>query len=494
MSSPEQRVASRLHHARVRSFLRDGEADPDRDSHEQRDPLTALIERTATIYQQAIRDDTRSTYARRWLKFERWCDAHGFTPLPAPAETLMLFLAGMIDGDEVTSLNTLRGYAAAVGRVHREAGHAAPNDSPLLRQFMRGLARHTEVRPPIPVQTGALRIGDIRTIMRLLETLGVDVRAVRDAAVLALHSRGLSDGEIARLTWSDVDFGASDLRVLVKSIRTGSENRLHRLPAAGGDSLAAECLLMWRSLMGEGEGPLFSAVDSSGASAGRPMAHRTVSKSRRSRLQSLAREGECEASLDTAIRILRGPPSEVLRDRALLLLGFAMAGRRGEVVGLRWSDIVQRSKGLVVHIRSSKTDLSGRGVDLGVPAGLSMLTDPVGAVEAWRERVALQRGAAAADGENWVFPQLGRAGRISDSPLSPEGLTVLVRRRAEAAGVTGRMGGRSLRAGFITTAAELNIPIDRIAEQSRHKTMDSLALYVRTTDPTIRSAAGEVGL
>lgn len=498
MTSPEDDVAARLHRARLEGFLAAGDRDTKWASHDPSDdPLAALIDRTAAIYKNAISDDTRAAYARRWRKFERWCDAHGFTAIPAEPETVMLFLAGMIEDDDSTSLNTLRGYSAAVGRVHREAGQRAPNDSPLLSQFMRALSRHTEIQPPRPIQTGALRISEVRQIMRHLDTLIVDARAVRDAAILALHAVSLGDRQIERATWGDFCFDDdASATVRIRSVRAGGEDRTLLLcPNVEEEKTAIERLLAWRALIGDdAAAPVFVAVDAGGATAGAALSHRAVFKVRQSRLTSLSPEEGPEVGVPAAIKILSGAPSEVLRDRALLLLGFAMAGRRGEVVGLHWSDLVDRAGGLVVHIRSSKTDLSGRGVDLGVPAGRSALTDPVAALKAWRERVATQLGVEAAQGEAWVFPHVGRAGRITSSRLSPEGLTVMVRRRAKQAGVAERMGGRSLRAGFITTAAELDIPLDRIAKQSRHKTMDSLALYVRTTDPTIRSAAGEVGL
>ncbi len=498
MTSPEDDVVARLHRARVEGFLAAGGRDAESASRgPSDDPLAALIDRTAAIYKNAIRDDTRQAYARRWGKFERWCEAHRFTSMPAEPETVMLFLAGMIEDDDSTSLNTLRGYSAAVGRVHREAGQPAPNDSPLLSQFMRGLARHTEIQPPRPVQTGALRISEVRQVMRHLDTLAVDARAVRDAAMLALHGVGLGDGQIERFNWADLCFnndGSATVRI--RSVRAGSKDRTLLLsPSIDGERTSIDRLMAWRALIGDDSAsPVFVAVDAAGATAGARLSHRAVFKARQSRLASLSPEEGPPVGVPAAIEILSGAPSEVLRDRALLLLGFAMAGRRGEVVGLRWSDLVERAGGLVVHIRSSKTDLSGRGVEVGVPAGQSTLTDPVTAVNAWRDRVSTQLGAEATHGEQWVFTHVGRAGRITPNRLSPEGLTVMVRRRAKQAGVAERMGGRSLRAGFITTAAELAIPLDRIAKQSRHKTMDSLALYVRTADPTIRSAAGEVGL
>ena len=57
------------------------------------------------------------------------------------------------------------------------------------------------------------------------------------------------------------------------------------------------------------------------------------------------------------------------RDRALLLLGFAGAFRRSELVGLDVGDVEQTRDGLVVTLRRSKTDQEGLGRAIGIPYG-----------------------------------------------------------------------------------------------------------------------------
>src|SRR5262245_36355620 len=56
-------------------------------------------------------------------------------------------------------------------------------------------------------------------------------------------------------------------------------------------------------------------------------------------------------------------PSDLggLRDRALLLLGFAGALRRSELAALKVDDLEKTAKGLHVRIRRSKTDQEGAG-------------------------------------------------------------------------------------------------------------------------------------
>ena len=81
------------------------------------------------------------------------------------------------------------------------------------------------------------------------------------------------------------------------------------------------------------------------------------------------------------MRLLGNHRSLDLRDKAILLVGFAGAFRRGEVTNLRWSDVRTRDgAGIVIHLRRSKTDQAGRGKDVGIPLGRSPLTCPVRAL------------------------------------------------------------------------------------------------------------------
>src|SRR4051794_8443841 len=103
--------------------------------------LEALIARTARIYVQAVTEQTRATYVRRWRHFEHWAAQHRLQSLPASSETLMLYLSDGADGPTPCSLSTLRGRAAAINRIHVEAGFRPPGDDPGMSLLMRGLGR-----------------------------------------------------------------------------------------------------------------------------------------------------------------------------------------------------------------------------------------------------------------------------------------------------------------------------------------------------------------
>jgi site-specific recombinase XerC len=74
-----------------------------------------------------------------------------------------------------------------------------------------------------------------------------------------------------------------------------------------------------------------------------------------------------------------------LRDRALILLGFAGGFRRSELAGLRWHDLGFKTEGLIVSLTRSKTDQEGSGRKVGIPYGSNPHTCPVRSLSAWRE-------------------------------------------------------------------------------------------------------------
>ena len=79
-----------------------------------------------------------------------------------------------------------------------------------------------------------------------------------------------------------------------------------------------------------------------------------------------------------------------LRDRALLLLGFAGALRRSELVALDVVDLEETAEGLLVRIRRSKTDQEGTGDFVSIPHGSRLR--PVAGVKAWLQEAGITEG------------------------------------------------------------------------------------------------------
>jgi integrase len=97
-----------------------------------------------------------------------------------------------------------------------------------------------------------------------------------------------------------------------------------------------------------------------------------------------------------------------LRDRAVILLGFALLARRGELAALSVSDIEHvPGEGLAVTIRASKTDQSARGVVRRIHYASAEAVCPVRAVLAWLDCLAAHGGTAGP-----LFTRIDRWGNL----------------------------------------------------------------------------------
>lgn len=175
------------------------------------------------------------------------------------------------------------------------------------------------------------------------------------------------------------------------------------------------------------------------------------------------------------------------RDRALLLLGFAGAMRRSELVGLTIADLAFTDEGLVVLIRKCKTDQAGEGRKIGIPFGSQPETCPVKAVQKWLDETRIDEGP--------LFRSVSRGGLIRDTALSDRVVANVVKRSLTAAGKSAtRYAGHSLRAGLITQAAMAGVSERAIQEQSGHKSLLVLRRYIRDGSLFRENAAAKVGL
>jgi site-specific recombinase XerD len=175
-----------------------------------------------------------------------------------------------------------------------------------------------------------------------------------------------------------------------------------------------------------------------------------------------------------------------VRDRALLLLGFATALRRSELVSLDVGDVTEVPEGLRVRLRRSKTDQAGEGRTLGVPYGSHLETCPVRAVQAWLALSGHEVGP--------LLLPVSRHGRIGSRRLSGSAVAEVVKRRAEAAGLEGTYSGHSLRAGFATSASAGGASDREVMRVTGHKSHRMLDVYVREGRLFHRNAAAACGL
>ena len=179
------------------------------------------------------------------------------------------------------------------------------------------------------------------------------------------------------------------------------------------------------------------------------------------------------ATADRVVAMLAIIPADTLRgkrDRAMLALGMAGAFRRSELVALQVADLVRLPEGLQVTIRRSKTDQQGSGHVIAILRGSKIR--PVRAVQDWLDAAGITDGP--------VFRCIDRHGHLRAKALTPQTVALVVKAAAEAAGLDpAEFAGHSLRAGFLTSAAEAGADPLRMMEVSRHRRVETVAGYVR---------------
>jgi site-specific recombinase XerD len=177
-----------------------------------------------------------------------------------------------------------------------------------------------------------------------------------------------------------------------------------------------------------------------------------------------------------------------VRDRALLLVGFAGAFRRSELVNLRHQDVRPANEGLIITIPKSKTDPDGEGHTIGIPYGSLPESCPVRALQTWFERSHITTG--------FLFPAIGRWGReVTAKPICDHQLAKIIKRLAAGAGLDPEsFSGHSLRSGLATSAAEGGATERAIMDQTRHRSLTQVRKYIRRGSLFRDNAAARSGL
>ena len=161
-----------------------------------------------------------------------------------------------------------------------------------------------------------------------------------------------------------------------------------------------------------------------------------------------------------------------LRDRALLLIGFAGALRRSELVALNIEDIEEAPDGMKITIHRSKTDQEGAGQTIAIPFG--KISCPVAALKEWITAAGIGSGA--------LFRSVNRHGKVGER-LTDQSVSDIVKEHAKRLRLDPKQfAGHSLRAGFLTSAASRGASIFKMMDVSHHRSVDTLRGYVRDAE------------
>jgi len=179
-----------------------------------------------------------------------------------------------------------------------------------------------------------------------------------------------------------------------------------------------------------------------------------------------------------------------VRDRALLLLAFAGALRRSELVALDVAHVSWTDDGMKILIERSKTDERGEGAELVITRGRAEETCPVSALHSWLEQAGIAAGP--------LFRRINRGGALGSNRLSADAVRQILLKRAGQAGIKGTLAEpvspHGLRAGFVTTAYRNGVPDEEIMGHTRHRSLATMRTYVRRSKLSQVSPSGKLGL
>ena len=171
-------------------------------------------------------------------------------------------------------------------------------------------------------------------------------------------------------------------------------------------------------------------------------------------------------------------PMKAARDAALILVGFAGAFRRSELVSIRKEDITALDHGIEIHIRRTKTQQE-KGHTVFIPCAKSSRC-PVKALEQWLKLSGIEQGP--------VFRAINRHDQIAcGKALTPQSVALVLKETTSLAKnieAAKSVAGHSLRAGYCTEAASVGIATHTIMEQTGHRSSTTLVKYIR---PIVRS-------
>tara|TARA_B100000902_G_C27301135_1_gene912864 strand:- start:1851 stop:2756 length:906 start_codon:yes stop_codon:yes gene_type:complete len=159
--------------------------------------------------------------------------------------------------------------------------------------------------------------------------------------------------------------------------------------------------------------------------------------------------------------IIKVIDKEKIRDKALILIGFAGGFRRSELVNINYEDIDFVNEGLKILIRRSKTDQSGEGAIKAIPYFDNQEFCPVVSLKIYiKEKFSNKKD-----------------GKVFD--ISDKSVALIIKKYAEKAGLDpSKYAGHSLRSGFATTAAEFGAEERNIMAMTGHKTTQMVRRYI----------------
>tara|TARA_Y100000768_G_C23865203_1_gene627685 strand:- start:73 stop:987 length:915 start_codon:yes stop_codon:yes gene_type:complete len=166
-------------------------------------------------------------------------------------------------------------------------------------------------------------------------------------------------------------------------------------------------------------------------------------------------------------------PNIKLKNKALVLIGFAGGFRRSELVSIQYEDVEFVPEGVKIFVRRSKTDQSGEGMTKAIPYFENLSYCPVISLKNWINHSNIADGA--------IF-------KMSDKNVS-----LVIKKYAKLAGLDpSKYSGHSLRSGFATSTAEFGAEERSIMAMTGHKSTQMVRRYIQESNLFKQNALNKI--
>jgi len=176
-----------------------------------------------------------------------------------------------------------------------------------------------------------------------------------------------------------------------------------------------------------------------------------------------------------------------LRDKTIILLGFAGGFRRIELISIDFEDLEFVSEGVKIFIRKSKTDQFGEGMIKGLPYFTNQKYCPVWHLKKWLEISEIKSGP--------IFRRFSKGLNLSKNRLTDQSVALFLKKHLSNAGIENQnYSGHSLRSGFATVTAESGADERSIMAMTGHKTTQMVRRYIKEANLFKNNALNKIKL
>ena len=174
-----------------------------------------------------------------------------------------------------------------------------------------------------------------------------------------------------------------------------------------------------------------------------------------------------------------------LRNKSLILIGFAGGFRRKELISIDYNDLDFVSEGLKITLRRSKTDQFGEGSVKALPYFDTPEYCPVINLRKWLDISNIKDGP--------IFRSFSKGTKLTEKRLSDQSVALLLKEHLNLSGIdSSNFSGHSLRSGFATVSAESGADERSIMAMTGHKSTEMVRRYIKEANLFKNNALNKV--